>query len=300
MFNSILNKIFYIPDNCNINVDYIINESVQKEYLINGYVIIKNIASDIELGIIEDSYKYIQESTEQFENDFITSPNYGKRIQTNIQDQLANVNMTILPKIFNLDKCYNNFFSILVIKNKLRTKFLSAHQDISFVDEIIGCTTFLWIPIEDICEENGAITVLPKSHLWARWQKTHNRTISPLLRNNQFIMSKMKSLNMKRGDILIFDSSLIHGSFPNKSNKIRIAMNTAVCSNNTELVHYQNEYYNKSIVNKYFVDEYFWKEFKYTNPINSSQYNYDREAYIWNKQLTKLNLSILFNKFSNI
>ncbi|MCB0514389.1 MAG: phytanoyl-CoA dioxygenase family protein, partial [Bacteroidetes bacterium] len=184
---ALLKKLFYIPEYKEIDANYILSDSIREQYNEQGYVVVKNIIEDSALTIIEATYKNLISNSDLDKSDFITSPNYGRALQIETQQRLSQVNAKILSKIFNLEKCYFDFFSILVLKSKLQQKYLSAHQDISFVDEKLGTTTFLWIPIDDIVEENGPITVLPKSHIWARWQKTHNRQISPLVKNNLWI-----------------------------------------------------------------------------------------------------------------
>lgn len=298
MLNAILNKIFFLPNHKAINAEYILDSEIRHDYNKNGYAIIKGIVDESSINQITEAYDLL-DSCDKNKGDFITSANYGKELQLEVQEKLSGINKNLLHKIFVLDKCYSDFFSILVVKQKKENKYLAAHQDISFVDETIGNTTFVWIPIEDIDENNGAITVLPRSHLWGRWQKTHNRHISPLIKNNEWLKRKMIPLFMKRGDALIFDASLIHGSLPNKSEKDRIAMNTAVCSNHTDLIHYECAGDNNSkYVSKYFVDMDFWKNFKYTEPVkDESVYKSELSKFILNKQLSRINLQLLYKNY---
>ncbi|MCB0507139.1 MAG: phytanoyl-CoA dioxygenase family protein [Chitinophagales bacterium] len=298
MWQRLLKPFFFIPKFANVDADYIADLQLRNAYNENGFVVLKNAVDADVLQIIESAYAQFITQTFPDNSDFITSPNFGGDVQQAVQKQLSEVNQRILKKQFILEKCRSDFFSILVIKPKAENKYLSAHQDISFVDEQYGCSSFLWIPVDDINTENGAITVLPKSHKWARWQKTHNREISPLLKNNAWIQERMQPVFMQKGDALLFDASLIHGSLPNRSATNRIAMNTAICHAHLPLVHYECSDKKQAFVTKYSVDETFWRDFKFTQAVPTGMYASTEEPFIWNKPLSKWNLKFLLDSVS--
>lgn len=298
--HNILKKIFYLPEPRIIQPDFFLDAEAKDFFCKNGYVVIKNSITDEAINIIEDTYKLLHAKPEFYEAaGFITTPNYGQQIQQTICENLTKVNNIVLPKLFDTQKCTYDFFSLLVMKFNKDKSYVLPHQDISMVDESISNTTFLWIPTVDIDDKNGAILVLPGSHIWATWQKTHNRDITPLKKNHQWLLKKMTPIFMKKGDVLLFDASLIHGSLPNISNKERIAMNTSVIPKDAQMVHYEkNPTTPKGMIEKYNIDIAFWKNTEYIQSIAGKNKSVTIEPFIWEKQLSKLNLNYLNNIYN--
>jgi hypothetical protein len=78
------------------------------------------------------------------------------------------------------------------------------------------------VPLVNTTQENGAIRVLPKSHLWGLNYRGPNISDN---RNDQVedIWEKMKTLEIKAGEALIYDHRLYHASFPNIQETYRLA-----------------------------------------------------------------------------
>jgi ectoine hydroxylase-related dioxygenase (phytanoyl-CoA dioxygenase family) len=299
-FHTILKKIFYIPEPRMINPDYFLDPEAKDFFCRNGYVVIKNIVSDEAIHHIEATYALLHSKPEFHEAEgFITTPNYGEELQQLVCTNLTKVNNLVLPAIADTSKCTYDFFSILVMKFNKDNSYVEPHQDISMVDESISGTTFLWIPTVDIDDKNGAILVLPGSHIWATWQKTHNRDITPLKKNAKWLLEKMIPVYMNRGDVLLFDASLIHGSLPNISPKERIAMNTSIIPKNTQMVHYEkNSSTPKGMIEKYIIDTDFWKNTGYIHSLAGKNHPVVIERFLREKQLSKFNLNYLNNKYN--
>ena len=193
MTSSLLNKInVYLPQTRNLNHDYILEENTQHFYKKNGYAIIKNIVSNETIEMIKNTYNKITKMPAFYEADsFIASPNYGKEIQSFVQKELSLVTEIIIPEIFDINKIDFNILNILVLKFNKTNDSLFPHQDAPMLDEAIAPTTFLWIPISDINNKNGSLLVLPGSHKWANWQRTHNQHESPLKKHRKTILKHM-------------------------------------------------------------------------------------------------------------
>ncbi len=292
--------LFYVPKQRQINPDYFLDVKQKNDYCKNGYVIIENVVTEDAIQIIEETYALLKKSKTYFEAEgFITSPNYGEEIQQTVTKNLIKVNRIILPKFLDIKKCVYDYFSLLVIKFNTDKSYVEPHQDVAMIDETISTSSYLWIPTQDINETNGALLVLPGSHIWAGWQKTHNREITPLKKNSKWLLSKMIPLFLKKGDLIMFDASLIHGSMPNISERERIAMNTSIISKNIPMVHYEkNPATPKGMVEKYNIDLNFWKNTEYIQSIAGKNKNVVLEILLREKQLSKWNLNALNKKFN--
>mgnify|MGYP000925923232 CR=1 FL=1 len=269
--NSFIENIFslfnhYKPKAYDFNYDFIFDPEVQYNLKQEGYAVIKNIVTDASIQIILDAYDILSKSEIFYEVDgFITSANYGDAVHKEVHNLLSQVNKQVLEIIIDKGKTYHDLINILTIKFNNDTKGLFPHQDMSLIDEVNGPSFFAWIPTEAITNENGALLVLPGSHKWFRWQKTHNQLTTPLKYLHDEILKRMIPVYMNKGDVLIFDNSLLHASLPNSSTKVRVCMNTSFAPNNFQLVNYQINQNNKSNIFKYHVDEFFYKNF-FINP----------------------------------
>jgi ectoine hydroxylase-related dioxygenase (phytanoyl-CoA dioxygenase family) len=257
----------YSPAAVDLRYDYFKNPDDRDFISENGYVVIRNVVDMDSIDVILESYKKLSAHENFYEVDgFITSANYGFDIQKHIHQDLRKVNQDILDKIFFTDKIYHDLLNVLVIKFNKDKKEFYAHQDIPLVDELQASTVFAWIPTTEINDKNGALLVLPKSHKWFRWQRTHDQSESPLKNLRDEILKFMIPIHLNKGDLVLFDNSLVHASLPNFTNDTRIAMNTGIASKNFPLIHYQRINNNNKYIEKYTVDESFWLEGHYGIP----------------------------------
>ncbi|HNL81961.1 MAG TPA: phytanoyl-CoA dioxygenase family protein [Chitinophagaceae bacterium] len=285
IIQNLRNKFYkYKPVEYNFSYHHFKNEEQRMFYAENGYVVIKDIVSDYAIDIILKVFDILKTHKDYYEVDgFITSANYGFDIQKHLHQELRKVNSEILNKIFDVDKIYYDLLNVLVIKFNKDKKEFYAHQDIPLVEETLAPTTYAWIPTTDINDQNGALLVLPKSHKWFRWQRTHDQSYSPLKNIREEVLNYMKPIYLNKGDLILFDNSLIHASAPNFSNEIRVAMNTGIAPNNFDLIHYQKIENNQNKIGKYRIDEDFWLQGHYLNsnqvpqkycPATIEQYKY--------------------------
>lgn len=109
-----------------------------------------------------------------------------------------------------------------VVKSKSQEERLHPHQDWNIVDESKHRSFNIWVPLVDLNENNGAIRVVPGSHLWVDNFRGPNIP-DHLGTCNESIWQHMQTLNMKAGEALIYDHRLFHASYPNKTDELRVA-----------------------------------------------------------------------------
>ena len=109
-----------------------------------------------------------------------------------------------------------------VVKSKSQEERLHPHQDWNIVDESKHRSFNIWVPLVDLNENNGAIRVVPGSHLWVDNFRGPNIP-DQLGTYNESIWQHMQTLNMKAGEALIYDHRLFHASYPNKTDELGVA-----------------------------------------------------------------------------
>ena len=124
-----------------------------------------------------------------------------------------------------------------IAKTKTQEERLHPHQDWNIVDETKYRSFNIWVPLVNLTEENGAIRVLPGSHLWGLNYRGPNIQDE---RANQLenYWSAMKTLLMTAGEALIYDHRLYHASFANKTDNYRLASVFGIKPRTAEMFYY--------------------------------------------------------------
>lgn len=124
-----------------------------------------------------------------------------------------------------------------VVKSKSQEERLHPHQDWNIVDESQHRSFNIWVPLVDLNENNGAIRVVPGSHLWV--DNFRGPNIPDYLGAfNETIWQHMQTLNMKAGEALIYDHRLFHASYPNKTDDLRVATVFGIIPQDAQMYYY--------------------------------------------------------------
>lgn len=99
-------------------------------------------------------------------------------------------------------------------------KEFMLHQDWCFTDVDRFRMGTIWVPLCDVDESNGCLSVVPKSH------RAFRNFVSGNLDTARIPMAHMphgvlRPLPMRFGDVMVFNPLLFHGSFPNGSEHAR-------------------------------------------------------------------------------
>lgn len=100
------------------------------------------------------------------------------------------------------------------------------HQNPSFVEEPDHRSVSLWIPFADVDRDNGAIGVLPGSHGRFNTMRSGNMEHEEVFADVQATLENeaLVPVNMKKGELLALDDSIVHWSYPNVSDRPRKAV----------------------------------------------------------------------------
>ncbi len=180
------------------------------------------------------------------------------------------INEVLGPKMEGvLDNC-QIFTASYVIKEPGLQNIVPPHQDWTFVDESQFCSATVWTALMDVSEHNGALGVIPGSHVIFDHKRSSPspQSKSPLADHIFTLFPFVEVIEMKAGESLIFDNRLIHASPPNLSDQARIAVGIGITQADAQLKHF------------------------YQNPTSGrlEEYNVDQSFYTWfnNKRLSDL------------
>lgn len=209
---------------------------LNQEFKSEGFVVIKDFLSNSEvLGLSEYYNEHPAEKNSGFHTTLHDSrPDYRESVTNE-------VNNLFYPKAKALLKDYKPVFSCFTVKEPDTNSGFDLHLDWSMVNEKKFTSITIWSPLTDITDTNGYLWVLPKSHqfeytirggpglnLWC------NKKPNEL--NQRFSITKLK---LKKGDAVIYDHRLFHGSPANQTENRRIAINYSSIPIHAESLHYQ-------------------------------------------------------------
>lgn len=97
------------------------------------------------------------------------------------------------------------------------------HQDSGYVDHPHKPYVNCWIPLDDVNEENGTISILPFSLAGTKEKVEHKLVPGSSDRQGYFGEEKGEVMNVKAGSIVVFSSVTFHRSGANSTSKMRRA-----------------------------------------------------------------------------
>ena len=161
-----------------------------------------------------------------FEEDFETLSNCGKQAQHLIK--LHNLSLSkkilVLLKEVGLASPVIStrpvlFFNHPKLSKKKVYYKVDAHQDWRSMQGSLN-SVVIWLPLVDINKELGALQILPESHLNGL-RTDHINTGFGMVKLVQEEEEKLLTVEVERGDIILFSSFLIHQSGNNITNTPR-------------------------------------------------------------------------------
>src|ERR1043165_4564815 len=192
--------------------DAALDEKLLKE----GYVVVPFLNTDEVTDLVNYFY---QNNPQPIEGMFATAhvPDVDFRIRMN--EHIRQVFARAIESFFINCRPLGGSY---VVKGKGAKGTLYPHQDWNIVDEKKYRSFNIWVPLVDLSENNGAIKILPKSHAWLESYRSANIS-SAYEKVYEQLWQQMITLNMSKGEALIYDHRLLHASGENKSEQLRLA-----------------------------------------------------------------------------
>jgi ectoine hydroxylase-related dioxygenase (phytanoyl-CoA dioxygenase family) len=118
---------------------------------------------------------------------------------------------------------YKNVLNSFIVKIAGDKSEFALHQDSTSCDESKYSPLSLWIPLQDTNIDNGTLCVVPKTH--QVFSNYRGVSIQPdYYKYEEEIRKYLMPIQLKAGDILVFDNRLVHYSPANKSKNDRIVV----------------------------------------------------------------------------
>lgn len=248
------------------------DEERQQFFEREGYAVFPLLNKE-EVAELKSFYQSLPLKDEKGFGFHVSMDNSDKEMCRTIREKIWDI---ALPRLAEHLKDFKPFVASFVMKEVNPKGVVPAHQDWSFVDrEEEGYSSITcWIALVDTNLDNGGMGVIRGSH---KFMQNHRPSPSPQcpvpLSEHMFsIFPYLHTIDVKAGEVLMFDNRTFHASPPNTSDAVRLAAGVGVTQAGANLVHYymkpDGEF--KTML-RYNVDQDFF--LKYENATLSKMYD---------------------------
>jgi hypothetical protein len=145
------------------------------------------------------------------------------------------------PVLNDLFLNYKSISSAFLIKHPTPGSELALHQDWNLTDEPTFSSFAFWIPLSDTDRSNGNIRVVRGTHQIVPTLRANYVSNWAFEETKNLLEEIAEDVPTKRGECLIINHAVVHGSCQNISNKDRIALITGIVPQEAPLLHYYSE-----------------------------------------------------------
>ncbi len=156
----------------------------------------------------------------------------------------------VIDEVFapHYEKILNNFEPIIAnyIRKTPKAGEVPMHQNWAFTDERKATSVSIWVPLVDSHRGNGALEVVPGSH------KRFGENRGPLIPwelegiKDEIIKNDLITCDIKAGEAIVLDDSIVHYSYPNNTNELRIAIQLILIPADLPSFHYHRDFENNA------------------------------------------------------
>lgn len=185
--------------------------ALQTEFERRGYIVIEDLDSAF-LGLIEELY----ESKKAHQSSAALPISYNAGLVELRRPTLATAQRLVEILRPRLTATYRPLLADLMVKS-VGARSMEPHRHWSLTDESRYMALTCWTPLETASEKNGCMQLLPGSH--------RDRAFTGLRVYPDFV-ERLENVPVSRGQVLVMDNRMIHGSAGNTTDQPRRALAT--------------------------------------------------------------------------
>lgn len=198
-------------------------EGLQNVLHDRGYAVHGNIGADNVLRLRElyaSLHAFSPSQGGMFYSLYSDNIDYRQQVHKGIDEILSGV----------YDPLFTDYKSVLnsfIVKTPGPGSDFSLHQDSTGLNEFENSPLSLWIPLQDTTLENGTLCVVPKTHSFFHPLRGISFK-SPFADYEDVMRTYLLPIDLKAGDILMFDNRLVHYSHTNTGTAERIVVMSGI------------------------------------------------------------------------
>ena len=211
------------------------DSALAEKFYQNGYLILPDFLDATSLEDLKSLYKRHLPGLNMHDKGIYSNLEENpKTTNKNIEASIYQAFDRSLNAIFKNYKIYGGSFLIKGYGSNTQTEL---HQDWSAVDESRFPAFSVWIPLQDVDEKSGCLTVVSGSNHWKRTVRGINFP-SIYIPMEGVASEYVINLPVKAGTAVVFAMNVFHGSRLNLQGVPRPAMHLALTHKGAQLIHY--------------------------------------------------------------
>ncbi len=194
------------------------NKVLEDAFLRNGFAIVPDFISKEECEYLTSVFSKLDTG---FEKGFhVTNWSRNTAYKQTSHDEVCKV---LLPKAQKLSVNYKPVLGCYATKYAGEGSEMGIHQDWSLCDETNAHSFSFWCPLTDVDVKNGALQFYKGSHNIYSAIRGKDIPFEWKPEQNKIEEQMMETVPVKAGDALLIHHRVVHRSFSNLSNQIRLA-----------------------------------------------------------------------------
>lgn len=230
------------------------NSETEKLFGDKGFVKIDSLA----LNCIEPSQKLYNSYLSTQKNVFNYSlMQLDADLNFEVHQKLQAIFSSVTAQLFQQFKFLSGSF-LTKPSNFAEEMFL--HQDWTFTDEEKFSPVTMWIALDDVTEEKGALFFLPGSHLFFNNFRSFDYETFRFPYQAE-LKKHLEVVSVKKGDVVLFHPAVFHGSFANTSGIDRVVVSATVLPTEAPFIHVKKKN-NATCSIQYLDDNVFFRDLR--------------------------------------
>lgn len=197
--------------------------NIRSVILADGYKVVGNIGTELLLQL-KNQYKELHDFNAQEGGMFYSLYSSDLKYRKVVNDQIELALKSIYELLFQDYKTVINSF---IVKLPGPKSDFTLHQDSTGLDEFQYSPLSAWIPLQDTSLTNGTLCVIPKTHGFFYPYRGISFG-SPFANYEDLLRKYLVPINLKAGDILLFDNRIVHYSHLNNSTEERVVVMSGI------------------------------------------------------------------------
>jgi len=211
---------------------------------------IKNVIEEVSvLTSVDDVHIKTDYLLSTFNNGYEYKEQLYERIYALIQESLDALLLDYVPIMINVFD-----------KRGDKSGHVPVHQNPSFAEEPEYKSVSVWVPLVHVTKDNGSVGVLRGSQDKLFPQRAPNMPQVFSAVEETLASEYFEALDLSPGEVAVLDDSLIHWSYPNKSDERRLALQVICVPAKAPHVYYYHDK-QKNVIEKYLVSKEFFYRF---------------------------------------
>ncbi len=204
---------------------------LSRAFELNGFVVLP-LLNEQEVVQLRAGY---QAAAFNHPNGFYsTSFSPNETLKKQLSQQIEQI---VAPKASQLFEEFTPLGSCYLSKAPGPSGQMPIHQDWTVVDEAVYDSYTIWIPLQDVDSNNGALQVIPGSHRFSTALRSPFFE-SALLDVEPELRKDLQLIELKAGEAIIFSQALMHASPANSAQTPRLAVTYGLIPAAAELLFY--------------------------------------------------------------